>query len=158
MSRSKRDDLVEAIGLAIMRWQDATEAFDELVGERYELGSAERRCLSLVSVEPQTPSAIAKETALTPAAVTTLVDRLEARGLVRRRHDTKDRRRVFVEATEKTRALIRKTYRPIAAAGAEMLAAYSLDELAIIRRFVEDALALQRRMTERFIKSAALTL
>ena len=113
---------------------------------------------SLVSVEPQTPSAIAKETALTPAAVTTLVDRLEARGLVRRRHDTKDRRRVFVEATEKTCALIRKTYRHIAVAGAEMLAAYSLDELAIIRRFVEDALALQRRMTEQFIKSAALTL
>ena len=55
-------------------------------------------------------------------------------------------------------ARLRPTYRHIAVAGAEMLAAYSLDEFAIIRRFVEDALALQRRMTEQFIKSAALTL
>jgi DNA-binding MarR family transcriptional regulator len=87
------------------------------------------------------------ETALTPAAVTALIDRLEARGLVRRRPDTRDRRKVLVEATDKTHDLILETYAPTARAGLELLASYSLDELATIRHFLEEVLALQQRMT-----------
>jgi DNA-binding MarR family transcriptional regulator len=152
MSSRKREDLVRAIGQAIMRWQDATEAFDEAVGRIYGLNSAERRCLSFVSQEAQTASAIATETALTPAAITALIDRLEDRGLVRRSRDAEDRRKVFVEATAKTRELVRTTYGPIAQGGAEMLARYSIDELTTVRRFVEDALALQRRMTAALVE------
>ena len=97
-------------------------------------------------------SAIAKETTLTPAAVTALIDRLEARNLVRRRRDTHDRRKVFVEATDKARELIRATYMPTAQAGAKMLASYSLAELTAIRRFIEDALVLQQRMTAKLLE------
>ena len=61
---------------------------------------------------PQTASAIAKETTLTPAAVTALIDRLEARKLVLRHPDASDRRKVLVEATDKTRELIQVTYTP----------------------------------------------
>ena len=147
MSTSERDKLVEAIGLGIQRWQDATETFDQAVGQIHALTSADRRCLSFVSQGPQTASAIAKETALTPAAVTALIDRLEKRRLVQRRADVSDRRKVLVEATNKTHELVRGTYMPIAQAGAKMLAAYSIAELSTIRRFVEDALALQQRMT-----------
>jgi DNA-binding MarR family transcriptional regulator len=152
MSRTERDELVGAIGVAVMRWQDATETFDQAVGQIYDLTSADRRCLSFVSLGPQTASAIAKETALTPAAVTALIDRLEARNFVQRRRDTDDRRKVFVEATDKTRELIRATYMPIAQAGAKMLASYSLAELVAVRRFVEDALVLQQRMTAKLLE------
>jgi DNA-binding MarR family transcriptional regulator len=147
MSSSERDALVAAIGLAIMRWQDATETFDETVGDIHDLAGAERRCLGFVSLGPQSASGIAKHTALTPAGATALIDRLEARGLVRRRPDPGDRRKVLVEATEKTLTLVRRTYRPTAEAGAKLLASYSLAELTAVRRFVEDALALQQRMT-----------
>jgi DNA-binding MarR family transcriptional regulator len=111
-----------------------------------------RRCVSFVSLGPQTASAIAKETALTPAAVTALIDRLELRKMVRRRSDASDRRKVLVEATDKTRELIRATYIPIAQAGAKMLASYSIAELTAIRRFVEDALVLQQRMTAKLLE------
>src|SRR5262245_51605285 len=140
MSKAERDRLVEAIGVAVQRWQDATETFDETVGQLYSLASADRRCLSFVSLGPQSASAIAKETALTPAAVTALIDRLEARKLVRRRPDASDRRKVLVEATQKTRELVRDAYLPMAQAGAQMLAGYRTEELEAIRRFVEDAL------------------
>jgi DNA-binding MarR family transcriptional regulator len=132
--------------------QDATEAFDDAVGQLHDLNSADRRCLSFISQGSQTASAIAKETALTPAAVTALIDRLAARGLVRRRPDASDRRKVLVEATEKTRNLILKTYAPTARAGAALLAGYSLEELATIRRFLEEALALQQRMTKALLE------
>ena len=151
MSNRKRE-LITAIGLATMRWQDATETFDDTVGRIHDLGSAERRCLSLVSQEPQTAGAIAREIALTPAAVTALIDRLESRGMVHRRRDTSDRRKILVETTDRTRQLVQKTYGPIAKAGAELLARYSIDELTAIRRFLEDAFALQRRMTEALVE------
>ncbi len=143
---------MNAIGQTIMRWQDATEAFDDAVGQPHDLNSADRRCLSFVSQGPRTASAIAKETALTPAAVTALIDRLEARGLVHRRPDASDRRKVLVEATDKTRDLILATYAPTARAGVEFLAHYSLKELATIRRFLEEALALQQRMTAALVE------
>jgi hypothetical protein len=67
--------------------------------------------------------------------------------LVRQRPDTRDRRKVLVEATDKTHDLILETYAPTARAGLELLASYSLDELATIRHFLEEVLALQQRMT-----------
>jgi len=152
MSSSEKGKLIETIGVTVMRWQDATEAFDETVGQLHNLTSADRRCLSFVSLGPQTASAIAKETALTPAAVTALIDRLEVRKLVQRRSDASDRRKVLVEATDKTRELIRGTYTPIAQAGVKMLASYSVAELTAIGRFVEDALVLQQRMTTRLLE------
>jgi DNA-binding MarR family transcriptional regulator len=152
MSSRQRDELIGAIGVAIMRWQDATETFDEAVGRLHDLNSADRRCLSFVSLGPQNASAIAKETALTPAAVTALIDRLETRGLVQRRPDASDRRKVLVEATDKTRELIRGTYLPTAQAGAKLLASYSTEELTAIHRFLEEALALQQQMTGRLFK------
>lgn len=151
MSRKSRAELVTAIGQTMMRWQDATEAFDEAVGRLYELNSADRRCLSFVSLGPQTASAIAKETALTPASVTTLIDRLERRQLVYRRADASDRRKVLVEATDTARKLIARTYLPIAQAGAELLMQYSLKELMVIQRFLAEALALQKRMMDELI-------
>jgi DNA-binding MarR family transcriptional regulator len=154
MSRGSRKEVMDAIGRATMRWQDATQAFDEAVGARYRLNAAERRCLAFVSQGTQNASAIAEETALTPAAVTSLLDRLEARGFVRRRRDAGDRRRVLVEATERTLRFARDAYGPIASAGARMLAHYSMEELAAVRRFLEEALALQQRMASDLAKRA----
>jgi DNA-binding MarR family transcriptional regulator len=151
MSSHRREQLVKAIGLAIMRWQDATETFDETVGKLHDLNSADRRALSLISQGPQTASAIAKETALSPAAVTALIDRLEKRKLVQRRADASDRRKVLVEATDKARVLIVGSYGPIARAGAELLGRYSIRELIVISRFLDEALALQGQMTDALI-------
>lgn len=147
MSTSRREKLVAEIGGLVMRWQDATQAFDDAVGRRHDLNAADRRCLGLVSIAPRAAGEIAAETGLTPAAVTSLIDRLEARKLVRRRLDPSDRRKVLVEATEPAQQLVATHYLPIATAGADMLRAYPLDALEAVRRFVADALALQQRMT-----------
>jgi|SRR5690348_3505076 len=147
MSNASREKLVAEIGQLVMRWQDATQEFDDAVGKEHDLNAADRRCLALISEGARAASEIAAETALTAASVTSLIDRLEARNLVRRRPDPGDRRRVLVEATEKAQKLIARHYLPIARAGAQLLGKYSLAELEAVRRFVSDALALQRRTT-----------
>jgi DNA-binding MarR family transcriptional regulator len=154
-NREKSAALVAEIGRLVMRWQDATQEFDDAVGRRHDLNAADRRCLALISGGPRSATEIAAETALAAASVTSLIDRLEARKLVRRLPDPRDRRRVLVEATEKARKLIAAHYLPIATAGAEMLSAYSAADLEAVRRFVSDALALQERMTAEQFGGAA---
>lgn len=50
------------------------------------------------------PSSVAQSVSLTQATVTSLVDKLERRGLVTRRRDTEDRRRIWIEPTDAGRA------------------------------------------------------
>ena len=150
-----RADVIEAVGHLVMRWQDATERFDERVGELYALGAAERHCLGLLWRGPQPGSVIAKEIGLVPASVTALVDRLERRGYVQRRSDSSDRRKVLIALTDKSDALIRETYLPLAAAGRRKLSNYSDSELAAIMKFLQDALKIQERAILTLSKNAA---
>ncbi len=54
------------------------------------------------------PSAIARSIDLKQATVTVLLSKLESQGLVTRRRDTEDRRRVWVELTDTGRATLEK--------------------------------------------------
>lgn len=154
MSSSRRGALTKALGVAIMRWQDATQAFDEAVGEQLNLGSAERHCLSFLYDGPKTAGAIAKAIALTPAAVTALIDRLEMRGFVERRRQEQDRRQVHVVLTDTAIKQTMKYYGPIAAEGAAILQTMSTAELEVVKNFFDKALGLQQRHTDR-IRSGA---
>jgi DNA-binding MarR family transcriptional regulator len=138
-------DLIAAIGAAVMRWQDATARYDEAVGARLGLSTSERQCLACLVHGARPAREIARATHLTRAAVTTLVDRLEARGLVRREADVEDRRQVFVSMTPKARRLTGQFYAAIAAEGEEFLARLSREQLASILDFIEAAVALQEK-------------
>ena len=148
-SSENREDMTRAIGLAIMQWQDATQAYDEAVGTRLGLNMAERHCIGLLYGGPQSAGAIATATGLTPAAVTALIDRLEARGLLTRTRSLEDRRKVVIEATEATRELSARYYGAIAKEGEKVIATFSDAELATISRFVNAALDLQRAQLAR---------
>lgn len=148
MSTLDRDGLIAELGGLVMRWQDATQRYDEAVGARWRLNASERLCLSFLMGGPQTASAIAAETRLTPAAVTALVDRLAGRGFVRRRPDPNDRRKVMVEAGDAAMALVAEAYQPLQRAGETMLGRYSEAELAAFKRILLDSIAVQEQMTE----------
>lgn len=152
MSSSPPLDRLQAIGVAIMRWQDATALFDEEFGVREGLSASERQCLAALAHGPRPAREIADATRLTRASVTTLVDRLESRGLLRRTADDKDRRQVLVSLTAKAKSLARRYYGPIAAEGAKFLAGFSEQEHATILKFMDGALALQLAQVDRIRK------
>jgi DNA-binding MarR family transcriptional regulator len=152
MSNRQKSYVAERISTAIMRWQDATQSFDELVGKHYGLIGAERRCLAFLTRGPAAASEIAKEISLTPAAVTSLLDRLEERGFVRRSRSTEDRRKVLVHATEKTHSLARDVYGPIAKEGAALMVKFTTSELETVAMFIEDALTLQLKFSEKLLR------
>jgi DNA-binding MarR family transcriptional regulator len=144
--------LIEQLGDVVVRWQDATQKYDEAVGEIYGLGPAERLCLSLLWGGPQTASAIARHIRLTPAAVTALIDRLEKRGFVRRKADPDDRRKVLVEAADEAQRVTVEAYLPLRDAGAENLAKYSEAELRLVAEVLDDSLRIQEEMTRRLLE------
>jgi DNA-binding MarR family transcriptional regulator len=150
-SRGSKAALVQELGEMIVRMQDATQKYDEAVGAVYGLGPAERLCLSLLWSGPKTASVIAREIRLTPAAVTALVDRLEARNYVRRVADPTDRRKVLVEAAEATHALARDAYLPMAEAGAASLTKHSEAELRVFAEILRESFAIQEQMTRDFL-------
>ncbi|MES0188025.1 MarR family transcriptional regulator [Mesorhizobium sp. C386A] len=147
--RSKKKELVNAIGFAMSRWQDAVETFDGTVAEIYVLSAAERRCLGAISHGPRPANVVARETNLTPAAVTTLIDRLEKRGFVSRQPDPNDRRKVMVAAGKKTEELVRRCYHPIPEAGDALLEKYSVAEMQVLLGFIEEVEAMHKAQTER---------
>ena len=155
MSSDKQQSLIDAIGRLIMRWQDATQAFDEAVGAELDLGMAERHCFGLLYDGPKPAGAIAAALGLTPAAVTALIDRLETRGLVERRKSTADRRQVYVALTDKALKMSARYYGPIAREGVALLEKMSRAELEAVKAFLAETLDLQQRHTDRIRAKAA---
>lgn len=150
-SRSPKAALIAELGSLIVRMQDGTQRYDEAVGEVYGLGPAERLCLSFLLEGPQTASAIARQIRLTPAAVTSLIDRLEARSYVKRRPDASDRRKVWVELAEATLTLMQDAYAPMQQAGATNLGRYTEAELRLFAKFLTESVEIQEQMTRDFL-------
>jgi DNA-binding MarR family transcriptional regulator len=144
-----RPDLHQHILQLIGQWQDATQAFDEAIGNKLGLITAEHRCLKALLDGPKTAGVLAQASGLTPAAATSMIDRLEKRGFVERQRDGADRRKVLVAMTTPAAETLAKFYRPMAEDASAMLANFAPGDLSIIENFVEAALSLQQAHVER---------
>ena len=78
---------------------------------------------------------------LRSASVTALVDRLEKVGHVRRVRDPEDRRRVGLEMSESAMAAGAEHFGGLARDLTAAMEGYSDEELAVVRRFLEDMTA-----------------
>lgn len=96
--------------------------FHQAVAERLNLSVSDLRALRIL-FEPGLHSAgeIGDRTGLTTGAVTRMIDRLEQAGYVRRRADSEDRRRVYVEPINARAAEVATLYRGLAEGWTEAL-------------------------------------
>jgi DNA-binding MarR family transcriptional regulator len=86
-----------------------------------------------------TPKVLTEALNLTSGAVTGVVDRLVRSGHVERETDNFDRRQVKLVYREPAMSVARDFFGPLGARMATVMAAYSLDELATVERFLSDA-------------------
>ncbi|HWU65173.1 MAG TPA: MarR family transcriptional regulator [Ensifer sp.] len=143
----QRQHILQLVG----QWQDATQAFDEAVANKLGLITAEHRCLKALLDGAKTAGALAQASGLTPAAATSMIDRLEKRGFVERQRDGADRRKVLVAMTKPASDTLGKFYQPMTVDAAAMLANFAPADLSIIEKFVENALALQQAHVARTV-------
>ena len=99
------------------------------------------RALDAARERPIAVGELGAQLGLSSAAVSELVDRLEAAGLARRVRDEGDRRRVLVELTETALRFGQERLAPVAAALQRAIDACDDEELSAARRFLERFLA-----------------
>jgi DNA-binding MarR family transcriptional regulator len=126
-----------ALGFTMQRYQRSTDLLDDAAAEYLGVNRTDLRCLDSLSDGPKTAGQLTEAVALSSAATTTLLDRLERKGLVQRIRDTTDRRRVLVELTARGQTLVQQLYEPLMIEGSTLLERYSDDELTLLCDFVE---------------------
>lgn len=137
MSSKAREELIEAVGLEFRLYQNATDEFDEEAAQYFGINRTDLRCTDIIERHGQiTAGELARKTGLTTGAVTSILDRLEKLGYVRRVRDKVDRRRVLVELTEKATRRGKDIWGPLKAASRTSLARFSDKELTFIRDFL----------------------
>jgi len=90
-----------------------------------------------------TASRLAEATGLSAGATTSMIDRLERKGFVRRRRGDGDRRQVMVEFTDEGIRRVGELYGPLE--GEPLLGSFSKEQLDVMR----DQLVRMRELTDR---------
>jgi DNA-binding MarR family transcriptional regulator len=144
-----RPELIEAAGMEARLHQNAYDRFEDAAAAYVGVNRTAMRCMEVLDrVGQQTPGEIAVQTGLTSGAVTAMLDRLELAGLVMRRPDPADRRRVLVQLTDKARQIAAEIYGPLAGEMAQF-ERYTDDELKLIQNFMRLATQTLERHAER---------
>ena len=141
MSRQwSRSDLIAQLRSEIVGYFGAASDFDERVAKKFKLSRTDMRCLELIGrLGPLTAGRLAEESGLTTGAVTFILDRLEEAGMVTRRRDTEDRRRVWVEMVPAAQERLQCLQQPVADEMRQVAQRFKADELAVVRDFMRQA-------------------
>lgn len=146
--KKTRQELLKRLGLELGREISAeTIFFHEVVAHKLGLNATDTRCLDLISragASAVTAGDLGRATGLTTGAVTGILDRLEAAGLVERVRDSSDRRRVFVRPRPEAVSRLGKLYEGVGAAMMELASGYKTKELELISSFLEQNLVVLR--------------
>jgi len=141
MSRQwSRSELAQQLRNEIMGYFGAASAFDDNVAKKLKLSRTDMRCLDLIArLGPLTAGRLAEESGLTTGAVTFILDRLEEAGMVGRRRDTEDRRRVWVEVVPEAQQRLARLQQPVADEMRQVAQRFKADELEVVRDFMRQA-------------------
>ena len=84
------------------------ELHNRQASEQYQLSPSARQLLAVVegAGQPLEPSVIAERLLVTTGSMTSLLDNLEKRGLVRRQPHPEDRRKILVDITPAAQAIV----------------------------------------------------
>jgi DNA-binding MarR family transcriptional regulator len=144
-----RQQAAAELGRALQRYQRSVQAFDDSVGRHLGLNPADLRCLDWLTDGPLTAGQLSQATGLRPAATTALIDRLVAKGYLRRVPAARDRRRVLVELTENGASRTWACYGPMVQEGESLLSGFNRAELAKVRDLLDAMVELTERHEQR---------
>lgn len=134
-----------------------TDRFAEMFGEAQRMHRTDLNALAVIMDSglrghPVSPGELAASLHLSASATTTVLDRLEAVGHVRRERSAHDRRRVEVRVEDQALEVGRALFAPLGAAYARAWETFTDDERRTIARFLAVTIdATVRTRSERFV-------
>ncbi|MEU1606478.1 MarR family winged helix-turn-helix transcriptional regulator [Micromonospora matsumotoense] len=140
-----KDEMIRRVAIGLRLLQQSFDAFDEAAATALRLNRTDLRALDLLLYGggPLSAGELSAALKLSPAATTTVIDRLERAGLAGRAQDPHNRRRILVAPTDAARTVEQDLYVPVGVAGAQALAGYTVDQLATILDFLHVARQVQ---------------
>ncbi|MER7582431.1 MarR family winged helix-turn-helix transcriptional regulator [Kitasatospora sp. NPDC097691] len=150
-----RDELMARLWPVSRRYLASYVLFNQAVADHLGMHPTDVQCLNLLTLEdgPVTTGRIAELTGLTSGSATRLVDRLEKAGLVARRRDEADRRRVLVAVRPEALERFGEVWRTLGADWAATFTEDSEDELAFLLRHMNRTVELSHRQIARLAGS-----
>src|SRR3974390_2089999 len=131
MNRRRRSSArMERYVPAIREFAARDHLLHDAIARRLGLHATDEKVLRLLGENAVTAGDLVAYTGLTGAAVTAVIDRLEALGYVTRQRDGVDRRKVTVRPVPAKVREIDRLYAGVSAAMEAMLAQYDGDEFA----------------------------
>jgi len=151
VARESKRELAGRVIYAARAAEAATQKFDSFANRALGINETDARCLNIVDNEGGTITAgrLAELSGLTTAAVTGVLDRVEAKGYARRVRDPGDRRRVLVELTPRLRERMEVIWGPLAAEADAIVKRYSADDLRLVMDWYEASREANERHAER---------
>jgi DNA-binding MarR family transcriptional regulator len=151
----ERAELVGQVVTSLRALSTEIDRLDQAAATRYGLNRTDMRALDIVGRAGQlAPSDLARLLGFTTGGVTTVIDRLERAGYVRRQPDPADRRRQILAVTDATTSRDREVFGGLIQGTAELLSGYTDDQL----RLIDDFLNRTRRLTGHHADGLAGTL
>ena len=134
---AERHRLENEFLLAMRRAGAIMQLLGQVSADRIGINATDLNCLNIVALTGHmTAGDLARQTGLSTASITGVLDRLEEGGFVRRVRDPHDRRRVIVElAYGPGLREIGPTFGPVVKAWRATAAEYSDDELRLLLEF-----------------------
>jgi DNA-binding MarR family transcriptional regulator len=131
-------DLELAVLMAARDYGIGGILFRNALARQFGLNLTESLCLTILGLRGQaTPGQLARSTGLTTGAITSLLDRLEAKGILHRRPNPEDRRGVIVEPDPGYARASQGLVAGVGKANQKWVARYSEAELALVRDFLK---------------------
>ena len=123
---------------ALRRIIRAVDLHSRKLSAQHQITGPQLVCLLTIDeLAPITLSALAREVHLSPSTVLGIVDRLEVKGLVRRKRDLKDRRLLQISLTGPGRGLIANAPSPLQDTLAHAMSELPADQQATIAQSLE---------------------
>ena len=155
--KPSRAELLTALRRVGRDHSDATVLFHSALAAELGLHPTDYKALGVMDrLGPVSAGELGRYTGLAPASVTNLIDRLEAKGYLRREPDPADRRRVLLHA-DVTELSGNEFFASWQRSAARMWERYTDSELAVILDFLGDAAERLRARTEAIATSGVRT-
>jgi DNA-binding MarR family transcriptional regulator len=151
-----REATIAAIASALADLQAAYDDRDRALAQYLGVGRTDLRCLDLIiRGGPQTASELGARLHLTRGSMTTLIDRLERAGYVRRRDDPSHGKRKIIAPTPRLADAITPVIQARQAMGTRELRSQRTADLHVILRFLQTTLAGQDAVRQAYVSLAA---
>jgi DNA-binding MarR family transcriptional regulator len=151
MSRGKtKAELARELGDEFRINQNLNEVFDEAARLRLGVNATDLRCLDIIQrLDGATAGELAREAGLTTGAVTSVIDRLERAGYVKREADPSDRRKVLVRMTPAAFEAVYSIWGPETEDYMEQMSRLPREHLEAFVEFMREGNKIQRKHLDR---------